>query len=154
MKVKILQLLAVAISCATAPAYSTVVLPDLDPVAVDTTGAAGDINNHAIIKFINELSSDVDLYWIDYEGNRVFYRTIYANSEYTQHTFLTHPWLIVLTGTGGTATQGSGTLWTAFMAQSPDIDLAFIRDVPEPGTLALLGLGLAGLGLSRRRKPH
>lgn len=33
-----------------------------------------------------------------------------------------------------------------------DYSIAQIVTVPEPGTLALFGLGLAGLGLSRRRK--
>lgn len=35
-----------------------------------------------------------------------------------------------------------------------DALLTITSDAPEPGTLALLGLGLAGLGLSRRRKAH
>ncbi len=54
------------------------------------------------------------------------------------------PWTALLTLTGGRDTTSVGEFTFAFAVFTPAI--------PEPGTLALLGLGLAALGFARRKQ--
>jgi PEP-CTERM motif-containing protein/von Hippel-Lindau disease tumor suppressor protein len=106
------------------------------------------------------LSFAVDVYWINYSGDRVFYQTLAADSSYVQDTFLTHPWLIVEAGSGDTLVQGTGTLLAGFIAETPQTststpDIANISGVPEPSTWAMMILGFCGVGfMAYRRKQN
>lgn len=53
-----------------------------------------DGNEKATLNFENKFGEDVNLYWIDYNGNPVLYTTIKPNKTYSQQTFMTHPWVI------------------------------------------------------------
>ncbi len=128
----------------------------VDPVVVDDTYASVNGAQTAQIDFIDHLSEDVDVYWIDYSGDRVFYGDLGPDSSYIQETFLTHPWLIALAGSGDTTSQGSGILITAFASAvtpaawgSGVYDIANIG-VPEPASWATILIGLGAIGGSLR----
>jgi hypothetical protein len=146
--------------CLYASTAQAVVLPNLDPVTIDDSSKSisGSASTAAEIDFVNHLNYAVDIYWIDYSGDRVLYADLAANSSYVQGTYLTHPWLVVKAGSGDTTAQGTGTLITGFMAETVFVpgatpDIANITAVPEPSTWAMMLLGFAGVGfMTYRRK--
>jgi len=48
----------------------------------------------------NRTNYDFELFWLDYNGRRVSYGLVGANSRRRQHTFVTHPWLLADPGSG------------------------------------------------------
>lgn len=50
------------------------------------------------ITFDNKLKQPVKIYWLNYSGNRVFYRQLKPRESYTQQTYVTHPWVVTDAG--------------------------------------------------------
>jgi len=47
------------------------------------------------LTFDNEASQDVDLYWHNYNGDKVYYGRIGNGATRVQGTYATHPWSVV-----------------------------------------------------------
>ncbi len=60
----------------------------IDPRPTRRTGESSGL------RFINKLGDDVDLFWIDQQGEHVRYGGIRAGAEREQHTYEGHVWLI------------------------------------------------------------
>lgn len=106
-----------------------VTLTPLDAARVDTVLRSSNGATHAKIKFVNQSGSAVDIYWINYDGHRVlYYQGLAANSTWTADTFLTHPWLVVASGSGGTTAPDTGTRLGGFEALTTNGDVAIIAN--------------------------
>jgi TonB family protein len=118
------------------PVQGGVTLTPLDPATVDKTARSINGKVPAIIQFVNQSRRAVDIYWIDPNGNRVLYQAgLATGGRWSETTYLTHPWLVVLSGTGGTTARGTGTLLAGFEAVTPNPtldpakrDIAIITD--------------------------
>ncbi|XP_014232454.1 von Hippel-Lindau tumor suppressor homolog [Trichogramma pretiosum] len=55
------------------------------------------IHNHhsSFVRFVNRSSFSVSIYWIDYQGELVRYRTLPSRDHIDINTFVTHPWIFV-----------------------------------------------------------
>lgn len=155
---KLLSILAMIAGLAGS-ATAQVVLTPLNPTLVDDTFMSLNGNTPAEIDFINDSTVPVDVYWIDYSGDRVlYYPDLLPGQSYDQGTYLTHPWLIVENGTGGTTVQGTGDLITAFLPVTPNpnadpalADLAYINSVPEQPSWLVPLMALASIAWLRRK---
>ena len=52
-------------------------------------------NTASNLQFTNASGTTVDIYWLDYEGDRVHYAELADGASYVQETFVTHPWVAV-----------------------------------------------------------
>jgi|SRR5271165_1390689 len=101
----------------TKPATTEVGIAVLDPATVDSGARSLSASTRAPMNFVNRSSTAVDIYWIDYKGNRVLYHSqLPVGASWQNFSFVTHLWLVVASGTGGTKEHNTGIRIAAFEA--------------------------------------
>jgi len=117
------------LTVASTPKAIGIPLTLLDPAMIDRTARSLEHSTPVQINFINRSSSKVDIYWIDYEGNRRLYRPDLAvGATWTVGTYITHPWLVIASGSGGTTKRATGLRLAGFVASVPPGGDALITD--------------------------
>ncbi len=127
--VQSLKIESIGSSPPSPPATSGPRIKILDPAEVDDSSKSLDYATRAPITFVNRRSGAVDIYWIDYQGDRVLKRAnLSGGQSWRTETFLTHPWLVVAAGTGGTTEHGTGWRIAAFEVVSAAGGEAILTD--------------------------
>jgi TonB family protein len=102
------------------PLAPGVILAPLDPDTVDDRSRSLNSNIPVVIDFVNRSGRAVDVYWINYQGNRrLFKANLAPGAAFSEPTYVTHPWLIVASGTGGTTVRDTGIRLMGFEAVPP-----------------------------------
>lgn len=86
----------------------------------------------------------------DFDVQLLFTPTAYGSTYFVDPT----PFVLNMEVTGNTTTIVGASLTQSFIATADGSGNAQLFAVPEPGSLALAGLGLLGLGSSLRRKKN
>lgn len=71
--------------------YSVVFGCDVEGKAKSTNS---DRNTAVIVSFVNNHAERAVLYWLNYEGQRVFYANVEPGDSYSVKTYTEHPWLV------------------------------------------------------------
>lgn len=73
------------------------------PCAMEGDKASEVFDHPTTLRFQNDSSQQVNVYWLNYSGARVLYAVLAPGVGYDQGTFTSHPW--VLTDAAGTCIQ-------------------------------------------------
>jgi len=94
---------------ATSELYQFGAIQQLQPQSCNYEGhikSVAAFSTPAAIQFVNNSANlTFQVFWLDYNGNRVLYATLVPGQSFIQQTFLTHPWVIADTSPAATCQE-------------------------------------------------